>query len=187
MRSSCFAIADREPGSCALQKLLPACKLIGMRICDFSVRLPKTLLVAQISNLLYRRLAVGKAPAPLGSPGVRNPRRLKICDTADYKSALRILQARKNRRCAPNRGSNTDRLLSAGAVIRWPPMKTQSGNVEIPIEVLESVDTLDELEDWLTAQNPRVVRELRQARKDDLAGKFKPWKPRQAAWPAKSK
>ena len=37
---------------------------------------------------------------------------------------------------------------------------------------------LDELEDWLTAHNPRVMRELRQARRDDLGGKFKPWKPR---------
>jgi len=57
-------------------------------------------------------------------------------------------------------------------------MKAQSATVEIPIEVLQSVDTLEELEDWLTANNPRLMRELRQARKDDLGGKFKPWKPR---------
>ncbi|MBI4661120.1 MAG: hypothetical protein HY735_20005 [Verrucomicrobia bacterium] len=66
-------------------------------------------------------------------------------------------------------------------------MKSQSAVVEIPIEVLESVDTLDELEDWLMAQNPRLIRELRQARKDDLTGKFKPWKPRRVAWPIESK
>jgi len=28
------------------------------------------------------------------------------------------------------------------------------------------------------AHNPRVMRELKQARRDELAGKFKPWKPR---------
>jgi hypothetical protein len=66
-------------------------------------------------------------------------------------------------------------------------MKPQSATVEIPIEVLQSVDTLDELEDWLTANNPRVMRELRQARKDDVKGKFKPWKPRHLQSSVKSK
>jgi hypothetical protein len=55
-------------------------------------------------------------------------------------------------------------------------MKTET--VEIPATVLSSVETLDELQDWLTAQNPRLIAELRQARRQDLAGKFKPWKPR---------
>lgn len=53
-----------------------------------------------------------------------------------------------------------------------------SPKVEIPISVLESVETLDELQDWLTAQNPEVMAELRQAREEDIAGKFKRWKPR---------
>jgi len=66
-------------------------------------------------------------------------------------------------------------------------MKSQPATVEIPIEVLESVDTLDELEDWLTANNPRIMRELRQARRDDLLGRFKRWRPRQLSWPTKSK
>ena len=57
-------------------------------------------------------------------------------------------------------------------------MKAKTATIQIPIEVLESVDTLDELEDWLTARNPRIMRELRQARQDDANGKFKPWKPR---------
>lgn len=59
-------------------------------------------------------------------------------------------------------------------------MKTQT--VEIPAAVLSSVETLDELQDWLTAQNPKLVAELRTARKEDLAGKFKPWNPRQLAF-----
>lgn len=55
-------------------------------------------------------------------------------------------------------------------------MKTET--VEIPATVLSSVETLDELQDWLTAQNPKVIAELRETRKQDLAGKFKRWKPR---------
>ena len=52
-------------------------------------------------------------------------------------------------------------------------MKTET--VEIPATVLSSVETLDELQDWLTAQNPEAIAELREARKQDLAGKFKPY------------
>jgi hypothetical protein len=66
-------------------------------------------------------------------------------------------------------------------------MKSLCDTVEIPTKVLESVDTLDELEDWLLAKNPRLMRELRQARQDDLAGKFKPWKPRHLSCPTESK
>jgi hypothetical protein len=40
------------------------------------------------------------------------------------------------------------------------------------------VETLDELQDWLTAQNPKVIAELRAARREDRAGKFTAWKPR---------
>jgi hypothetical protein len=59
--------------------------------------------------------------------------------------------------------------------------------VEIPLSVLESVETKDELEDWLMAHNPAVMAELRKARQDDEDGKFRPWKPRYAAWPTESK
>jgi hypothetical protein len=55
-------------------------------------------------------------------------------------------------------------------------METET--IEIPTAVLSSVETLDELQDWLTAQNPRLIAELRDARKEDLAGEFKAWKPR---------
>ena len=64
-------------------------------------------------------------------------------------------------------------------------MKTET--VEIPATVLSSIETLDELQDWLTAQNPKLISELREARKQDLAGKFKPWKPRHLPCPTKSK
>ena len=49
--------------------------------------------------------------------------------------------------------------------------------VEIPVSVLSSVETLDELQDWLTAQNPQIMAELREARHQDLAGEFKLWEP----------
>ena len=62
-----------------------------------------------------------------------------------------------------------------------------AGTVEIPKQVLDSVETLDELLDWLTAQNPQVLAELREARHEDLAGEFKPWKLRHLPCPTESK
>jgi hypothetical protein len=59
--------------------------------------------------------------------------------------------------------------------------------VEIPVPVLSSIETLDELDDWLMAQNPQIIEELREARRQDLAGEFKPWRPRHVSWPTKSK
>ena len=63
----------------------------------------------------------------------------------------------------------------------------KSNTVEIPTPVLSSVETLDELQDWLTAQNPKIMAELRAARREDRAGKFKPWKPRHLSCPTASK
>lgn len=62
-----------------------------------------------------------------------------------------------------------------------------TNTVEIPVSVLSSVETLDELQDWLTTQNPRVMAELREARKEDELGKFKAWKPRHLPCPTGSK
>ncbi len=50
--------------------------------------------------------------------------------------------------------------------------------VEIPAAVLSSVETLDELQGWLAAQNPEIIAELPAARREDMAGKFQSWKPR---------
>ena len=63
----------------------------------------------------------------------------------------------------------------------------KAATVEIPISVLSSVETLDELQDWLTAQSPGIVAELREAKAEDSAGKFKAWKPRHVTWPTASK
>jgi hypothetical protein len=62
-----------------------------------------------------------------------------------------------------------------------------TNTVEIPVQVLSSVETLDELQDWLTAQNPEIIAELRDARKEDVSGQFKTWKPRHLACPTGSK
>jgi hypothetical protein len=66
-------------------------------------------------------------------------------------------------------------------------MKATAEFVEIPTAVLASVDTLEELEDWLTANNPRVMAELEQTRREDQAGKFKAWQPRHLSPNAKLK
>ena len=67
-------------------------------------------------------------------------------------------------------------------------LMTATGNViEIPTAILDSVDTLDELEDWLMANNRRVMSELHQARQYDLAGKFKAWQPRRLSGNGRSK
>jgi len=51
---------------------------------EVSVEAQRDRVVAQISNLLYRRIAFGRASASRGVCG------LKIRDTADWKSALRV-------------------------------------------------------------------------------------------------
>jgi len=71
--------------------------------------------------------------------------------------------------------------------MRWYGLRMKTDTVEIPTPVLASVETLDELQDWLTAQNPKVIAELRATRREDRAGKFKPWKPRHLPCPAESK
>jgi hypothetical protein len=63
----------------------------------------------------------------------------------------------------------------------------ESDVVEIPKAVLASIETLDELEDWLLSQNAAIMAELQQARHEDLAGSFRPWKPRHIACPTESK
>ena len=57
----------------------------------------------------------------------------------------------------------------------------KEAKVEIPVSVLSSVETLDELQDWLTAQSPGIVAELRRARAEDVAGQFKVRKRRHVA------
>ena len=64
-------------------------------------------------------------------------------------------------------------------------MKTDT--VEIPTSVLASVETLTELQDWLTAKNSKIIAELRAARREDRACKFKSWNPRHVTSPTGSR
>jgi len=59
--------------------------------------------------------------------------------------------------------------------------------IEIPVPVLSSLESLDELHDWLTAQNPQVIEVLPEARRQALGGEFKPWQPRHVSWATESK
>jgi hypothetical protein len=61
------------------------------------------------------------------------------------------------------------------------------GVVEIPVSVFSSVETLDELEDWLTTQKAEIMAKLREARRQNLAGEFKAWEPCHVPWPTGSK
>ena len=55
-------------------------------------------------------------------------------------------------------------------------VKTETS--EVQAQVRPTADTLDELQDPLMAQNPKLIAELRAARREDRTGLFKLWKPR---------
>jgi len=47
--------------------------------------------------------------------------------------------------------------------------------VVIPMEVFETAESKEDLEDWLLTQNPDFIRRMRKARKDDLNSNGKNW------------
>jgi len=55
----------------------------------------RTTLVAQIDNLLFRRLAAGRLSNRPCAIELRGARRMPFCNTADYQSALHGLQNRE--------------------------------------------------------------------------------------------
>ncbi len=61
------------------------------------------------------------------------------------------------------------------------------GILGIPASILSSVETLDELQDWLATQHPDIMAEVHQARQEDLAGDFNTWKHRHLPCPTGSK
>src|SRR5947207_210201 len=65
--------------------------------------------VAQICNLLYRRFVIGRRPNFPAIQGYRTASRVQLCDTADYKSALRLRQVEKSEMRA--RGEKIDLSL----------------------------------------------------------------------------
>lgn len=54
-------------------------------------------------------------------------------------------------------------------------MATVKKEITIPLSVFETADTKEDLEDWLMAQNPDLLKKLRKAKKDDLEGKGREW------------
>lgn len=59
--------------------------------------------------------------------------------------------------------------------------------VEIPQSVLVSAQSLDDLEDWLSANNPEFLSEVRRIRKEeDLAGSGKDLAEVLKRWPIES-
>jgi hypothetical protein len=45
--------------------------------------------------------------------------------------------------------------------------------ITIPIEVFETAESKEEIEDWLLAHDPEFIERMRKARASDLAGKGK--------------
>jgi len=63
----------------------------------------------------------------------------------------------------------------------------QTRTISIPESVLLSAESLDELEDWLSANEPKFVEQMRRIRKDeDLPGKGKGLGEILKRWPIKS-
>jgi len=101
---------------CQLQKLLGAAANH-----EYAVKCPALLsmsLVAQISNLLYRRFPIGRAPIPVRVGTFRGSAGWKPCDTADWKSALRPLRRSRGEMRAKFRSnlSPSDREGEAAAM-----------------------------------------------------------------------
>ncbi len=44
--------------------------------------------------------------------------------------------------------------------------------IHIPISIWETAETKEDLEDWLLANDPRFIEQMRQLRREDLAGEF---------------
>ncbi|HEV8385688.1 MAG TPA: hypothetical protein VGQ11_12515 [Candidatus Acidoferrales bacterium] len=49
-------------------------------------------------------------------------------------------------------------------------MAQREKEISIPVSILLSVTTVDELEDWLQARDPEFIAEMRRIRAEDLAG-----------------
>ncbi|OGF58641.1 MAG: hypothetical protein A2Y62_11585 [Candidatus Fischerbacteria bacterium RBG_13_37_8] len=54
--------------------------------------------------------------------------------------------------------------------------KKKIKEITFPLNVFETANSIDDLEDWLISQNPKFIERMRQARKDDANGKGKDWK-----------
>ena len=55
-------------------------------------------------------------------------------------------------------------------------MATQGKILTIPITIWETAETKEDLEDWILSRNKDFISEMKRLRREDLAGKFKPFK-----------
>lgn len=56
------------------------------------------------------------------------------------------------------------------------PTVKEKKTVTFPLNVFETANTKEDLEDWLLSQNPEFIKRMRKARKDDIEGKGKDWR-----------
>lgn len=56
---------------------------------------------------------------------------------------------------------------------RRPLYKIERNTITIPIELFETAETKEEIEDWLLAHDAGFIARMRKARASDLAGKGK--------------
>lgn len=56
------------------------------------------------------------------------------------------------------------------------PTVKEKKTVTFPLNVFETANTKEDLEDWLLSQNPEFIKKMRKARKDDLEGRGTDWR-----------
>jgi hypothetical protein len=56
-------------------------------------------------------------------------------------------------------------------------MTTRENSLTFPITVWETAESKEDLEDWILSQNKDFISEMRRLRREDMAGKFKPFNP----------
>ena len=56
------------------------------------------------------------------------------------------------------------------------PTVKEKKTVTFPLNVFETANTKEDLEDWLLSQNPEFIKRMRKARRDDIEEKGKDWK-----------
>lgn len=55
--------------------------------------------------------------------------------------------------------------------------RTTEAMIQIPLTVWETADSKEDLEDWLLANDPAFVQEMRELRRQDVAGEFEMFQP----------
>ncbi len=56
-------------------------------------------------------------------------------------------------------------------LVKEPHVNYKTNTITIPVEVFETADTKEEIEDWLLAHDPEFIKRMRKAKADMEAGK----------------